>query len=127
MMHLAMLKTHAQLTLPRVEPTNSLALGVIFYAHQSEKEDDIAEVPILEELESFSNALSLNWQNISGAYDCNSFLSYTVRAGLQLYISKKIQIPILRRSNSCIRNLTTCIEGKVCHRTGLGLQVSNGN
>jgi hypothetical protein len=92
MMHLAMLKTHAQLTLPRVEPTNSLALGVIFYAHQSEKEDDIAEVPILEELESFSNALSLNWQNISGAYDCNSFLSYTVRAGLQLYISKKIQI-----------------------------------
>jgi hypothetical protein len=75
-----------------VETTISLVLGVIFYAHQSEKEDDIAEVPVLEELESFSNALSLNWQDISGAYDCSSFLGYTVRAGLQHYASKKMQI-----------------------------------
>jgi hypothetical protein len=94
MMHLAMLKTHAQWASGGQKVgqqlCHSFVLGTIFYAHRSEEEDEVAEVLVLEELQLWSRRLSLEWQNISGAHDCNSFLDYTVRAGLRLYISNRM-------------------------------------
>jgi hypothetical protein len=96
MMHLAMLKTHAKWTSGGRKYNRQLCysfvLGVISYAHQSEEEDGVAEVPVLDELQLWSRVLSLEWQKISGTHDCNSFLDYTVRAGLQLYISNRMRM-----------------------------------
>lgn len=52
-----------------------------------------AEVLILEELQLCCRrfALELEWQKISGVHDCNSFLDFTVRVGLKLYVLDRMQ------------------------------------
>jgi len=93
MMYLAMVKTHVQRRTHRAETTQYLTLGVIFYARESEKVAEIAEEAVLDELELFTKANSINWQNISHTNDCNTWQSYIVRADLRHYVSKKLQSP----------------------------------
>jgi hypothetical protein len=91
MAHLALLKTQAQLVF---FPAHVLVCDVLFYSGQSETQDEIAQVSVLDELQSFSNTLPFRWQDISRTNDCCTFLSYAVRAGLRLYIKEKIQVDI---------------------------------
>jgi hypothetical protein len=95
MMYLAMLKTHVFHRQKAIETTHSLTLGVVFYARVSEREYEIVEEAVLDELHAFTANFcpGFSWQVLSGTYDCNNWLSYMVPAGLQLCLGRKPPAP----------------------------------